>query len=538
MLLHQAFDFQAGSRGDHCFALFQGRSISYHDAYDRSIRMTSAFDRLGLNAGDRICLLSRNSVDSVLLLLAASRRGVVPVPLNYRLAPPEWLALAADADARLLIAEPELAAQLDAFEDANPSPSEMIRVSTGEAFTGWASLDELIRDAPAAIPNNALSDEATAVQIYTSGTTGKAKGALLSHRAVIENLSQGAYGVPYRLNPGDRSLVALPLFHIAGIAAALNAASTGATLVVHRDIDPLAIVKSLNEDEISVAMLVPAVIQFILTSVPGIEKMTFPHLKFLVYGASPISAPVLREAMAIFQCSFVQSYGMTEVSGGITLLSERDHIRALESDPDLLLSAGRSLPGTQLRILKTDGSEARAGEVGEILVRGGQIMSGYWKMPEATADSFVDGWMRTGDAGYLDDSGYLFLRDRVKDMIVSGAENIYPVEIETVLIDHPDVQDVAVIGLPDTTWGEAVTAVIVLEPGSTPPTFEALNRFCRAKLGGFKVPKRYEFTETLPRNPSGKILKRALRGHYSLESGVNSAEQDDTADTRSNALIR
>ncbi len=520
MLLHHAFDFQAGSRGDHCFAMFQGRAISYLEAHERSIRMASAFDRLGLNLGDRICILSRNSVDNVLLLLAASRKGIVPVPLNYRLAPPEWLALAADADAKLLIAEPEFAAQLDAFEDENPSSCDMIRISTGEASSRWASLEHLIGEASDETDDREQSEEATAVQIYTSGTTGKPKGALLSHRAIIENLAQGAYGVPYRLNPGDRSLVALPLFHIAGIAAALNAASTGATLVIHRDIDPSAIVKSLNEDQISVAMLVPAVIQFILTSVPGIETLTFPHLKFVVYGASPISAPVLREAMAVFQCSFVQSYGMTEVSGGITLLSERDHARALDGNPDLLLSAGRPLPGTQVRVLMADGNDAPVGEVGEILVRGRQLMSGYWKMPEATEDSFVDGWLRTGDAGFLDDAGYLFLRDRVKDMIVSGAENVYPVEIESVLVDHPDVQDVAVIGLPDKTWGETVTAVIVLKPGSAQPTFEALNGFCRAKLGGFKVPKRYEFTDALPRNPSGKVLKRSLREHYSREASL------------------
>ena len=519
MLLHHAFDFQASSRGDLRFSMCEGQSLSYRDAYDRSMRMSAALDRLGLEPGDRICVLGRNSADTVLLLLSASRSGVVPVPLNHRLAPAEWLALAADSGARLLVADPEYAEALDDFAAANAARSIFIRVSTGQTVGEWASLDELIGRAPDAPSLRELSSEDTAMQIYTSGTTGKAKGALLSHRAMLENMSQATCAIPYRLNPGDRSLVVLPMFHIAGIVAALSAASVGATLVIHRDVDPSAIVRSLADDEITVAMLVPAAIQFILGNVPGIETMSFPHLKYLVYGASPISAPVLRQAMAVFQCSFAQSYGMTEVSGGITLLSERDHVRAIESDPDLLLSAGKALPGTRLRILMPDGSEARTGDVGEVLVQGGQIMSGYWNMPEATAASFIDGWMRTGDAGYLDAEGFLFLKDRVKDMIVSGAENIYPVEIENILIDHPAVADVAVIGVPDEKWGETVLAIIVVAPGASPPDSGELDRFCRAKLGGFKVPKRYEYTDALPRNPSGKILKKMLRDRHWHQGG-------------------
>lgn len=518
MLLHHAFDFQAGSRGDLRFARCEGQSISYRDAYVRSMRMSAAFDHLGLNAGDRICVLCRNSTDYVLLLLAASRMGVVPVPLNHRLAPVEWLALALDAGAKLFVADPEYAKSLDAFEDAGSTRSGFVRVSTGQAAGEWVGLDELIHRAPAVPSPRELSSDGIAMQIYTSGTTGKAKGALLSHRAMLENMSQAACAIPYRLNPGDCSLVALPMFHIAGIAAALSAASVGATLVIHRDVDPVAIVRSLVDDKITVAMLVPAAIQFILANVPGIETMSFPHLKYLVYGASPISAPVLRQAMAVFQCSFAQSYGMTEVSGGVTLLSEHDHVRAINGDPDLLLSAGKALPGTRLRILMPDGSDARCGEVGEVLVQGGQIMSGYWNMPDATTGSFVDGWLRTGDAGYLDAEGFLFLKDRVKDMIVSGAENIYPVEIENVLIDHPAVGDVAVIGVPDDKWGETVLAIIVVAEGAHPPPFDALDRFCRAKLGGFKVPKRYEYIDALPRNPSGKILKKTLRERYWQES--------------------
>ena len=514
MLLHDAFDFQARGRANCCFAQCEGKSLTYAEAYERSCQMASTFAEAGLVKGDRICVLKRNSLDSLLLIFAASRVGLVAVPLNYRLAPVEWVDLFNDADAKLIIADSNYQTDFDrAFADLDPAEKrEIARVSTEEASWPWASLADLLAKAPATLPDVPLEGEDIVLQMYTSGTTGRAKGALLSHRAMVRNIAQSTFATAYRLNPGERSLIALPLFHIAAISTSMTGVALGACLIIHRDVDPMAIVKALAEDEIVVAGMVPAVIQFIL-QVPGIENVRFPHLKFLGYGASPISEPILRKAMEVFECAFSQGYGMTEAAGSATILTETSHREALAGRPELLLSAGKAVPGAEVRILGADGKDAPVGEVGEVIIKGDQLMSGYWKLPEVSEESMRGGWLRTGDAGYLDEEGYLYIRDRMKDMIVSGAENIYPIEIETVLFDHPAVADACVIGIPHEKWGEAVLAVVVTKPGIEAGD-EELDAFCRKRLGGFKVPKAYEFVEVLPRNASGKVLKKDLRKKY------------------------
>lgn len=513
MLLHDAFDFQSHSRGGHCFAQCEGKSLTYAQGYERSRAIASVFAQAGLKKGDRICVLMRNSLDSLLLIYAASRIGVVTVPLNYRLAPVEWVDLLNDSGAKLIVADPDYQARFDEASTSVPASHNVSRISSEKGSDAWPSLDALIATASDPLPDVTISEEDIVLQMYTSGTTGRAKGALLSHRAMVRNVAQSIFASPYKLNPGERSLIALPLFHIAAISTSLTAATLGACLMIHRDVDPMAIIKALAEDKIVVASMVPAVMQFILAGVPGIEDMHFPHLKFLGYGASPISEPVLRKAMSVFKCHFAQGYGMTEAAGSATMLTEVDHEKAMAGRPELLLSAGKAVPGAKVRIADADGNNMAIGEVGEVLIRGDQLMSGYWNLPEVSAEALKDGWLRTGDAGYLDEEGYLYIRDRVKDMIVSGAENIYPIEIESVLFDHPAVADVSVIGVPDEKWGEAVMAVIVVKPDQQ-VTCEELNIFCRQHLGGFKVPKKYDFIECLPRNASGKVLKKDLRQHY------------------------
>jgi acyl-CoA synthetase (AMP-forming)/AMP-acid ligase II len=457
--------------------------------------------------------LQRNSIDGLLLIFAASRIGAVVVPLNYRLSPREWIDLTADAEASFFFADPDFAQRFDEALPDRSLPQGLSRVSMAEAVPGWQALGDFVSsNDPSVAPAWPAGDDVI-FQVYTSGTTGKAKGALLSHRGMVANICKSNCAIPYRLNPGERSLVVLPLFHIAALSTAMCAIANGATLIIHRDVDLAAIAKALRDEEIVVVSLVPAVIQFLLEGVPGIGKMRFPKLRYLGYGASPIAASVLRKALDVFRCDIAQGYGMTEIGGPVTLLTEADHRRAMAGETGLLLSAGRALPGTDLRIVSPQGEELPTGEVGEILLRGDDLLAGYWKQPDATEAAFQDGWFRTGDAGYLDEQGYLFIRDRVKDMIVTGAENVYPVEVETVLFDHPAVGDASVIGVPDERWGEAVMAVIVVRAGHRLDA-EELDRFCRTRLGGFKVPKRYEFVATLPRNATGKVLKKDLRQQY------------------------
>ena len=512
MLLHDPFDFHARSRGDNCFAQCEGAQITYAEAKRRSDRIAAALAEVGLTKGDRVCVLMRNAIDVLLLIYAASRLGVVPVPLNYRLAPREWGDIILDCGAAAIVADADYVLGLEAGLAAlTPGPA-LIRICTSGGHDGWAPLDSLIADAPPYPPRVALSPDDTLFQIYTSGTTGKAKGALLTQQSILSNIFQSTLASPYRLNPGERSLVALPLFHIAALSTALGAASCGGCLVIHRDIDPMAIARALAEDEIVAATLVPAVLQFLL-AVPGLADMSFPHLNLLGYGASPIAEPVLRRALEVFDCRIAQGYGMTELAGSCCLLTESDHLEALSGRPELLLSAGNALPGCEVRVVDPDDNDLPPGVTGEVIVRGDQVMSGYWNMPDATAEALKGGWMHTGDAGFLDEEGYLFIRDRIKDMIVSGAENVYPAEVESVLYQHAAVAEVAVIGVPDPRWGETVMAVVVNKPGQAVSEAE-LDAFCRDRLGAFKVPRRYAFVLVLPRNATGKVLKRDLREEY------------------------
>ncbi|WP_337187926.1 long-chain-fatty-acid--CoA ligase [Phenylobacterium sp.] len=509
MLLHEPFDFHGLSRPDSDFAICDGQRLSYGQAKTRSERMSAALHAAGVGEGGRFGVLMRNAPDFLLILLAASRVGAVPVPLNYRLAPREWVDLMVDAGATLIIADPEFA---EAFDTIPVSAGLKRLCATGRA-RGWTPLEDALTAVAATPPAVTVSSADIAFQMYTSGTTGRAKGALISQRAIVSNLIQSNLAAPHKLSPGERALLVLPLFHVAAMVTALGAACSGACLVIHRDVDPTAIARALAEDEIVLAIFVPAVIQFLLVGVPGLDRMRFPHLKALGYGASPIAEPVLRRALEVFDCHIYQGFGMTELAGGCTNLSEADHRRAVAGRPDLLLSAGRALPGCEIQIVGPDDEPLPAGVTGELIVRGEILMSGYWNMPEATTEALRGGWLHTGDAGYLDAEGYLFIRDRIKDMIVSGAENVYPAEVEGVLYKHPAVAEAAVIGVPDARWGEMVMAVIVAKPDAA-VTQDQLDVFCRDHLGGFKVPRRYEFLSALPRNASGKILKRELREQY------------------------
>jgi acyl-CoA synthetase (AMP-forming)/AMP-acid ligase II len=472
----------------------------------------------GLKPGARVCLLMKNSPDVMLLFYAMSVAGLIIVPLNYRLAPREWVDIAVDAEAAAIVADSDFIEPLNTCLKSDDRLRGVQRLCTEGQVADWAALLTDDSKAPLPLPHVSRSAEDIVFQMYTSGTTGKPKGAMISHRSMVASMMQSNFAAPHKPSPGDRSLVVLPTFHIAAIATALTAVSCGACLVIHRDVNPVAVAKALSEERITIASFVPAVIQMLLVSVPGLKEMKFPDLKYIGYGASPIAEPVLRRAMEVFDCHFAQGYGMTELAGSCCMLTESDHRRALAGRPELLLSAGKAIPGAEVRVVDSDDKDVPQGSTGEVIVRGAQLMTGYWNMPDATREALRGGWMHTGDAGYLDEKGYLFIRDRVKDMIVSGAENIYPAEIEAVLHAHPNVSEVAVIGVPDSRWGETVMAVVVSKPGSS-LTKEELDQLCRSRLGGFKVPRQYKFVDSLPRNASGKILKRQLRQEFWPQDG-------------------
>jgi acyl-CoA synthetase (AMP-forming)/AMP-acid ligase II len=509
MRLHDALDYHARERGDADFAVQDGGRLSYRRARAATELIAAALVNAGLEPGDRVAVLAKNGIEFLLLYYAASRAGVVPVPLNYRLAPSEWTWIVEDARVRLLIADAEYVPAVDGLRGALGNVERFVTIG-GEA-SGWTSWDAWVAAAPTTTVDRVVGDGHVLYQMYTSGTTGRPKGALLTHRAVTANLAQ--FGLAFEPRVGERWLLVVPMYHASGAMTSFAAINGGGCLVIHRDFNPAEVVRTLAEEGIGRTSLVPAMIQACLVAVPDAAERAYPSLRFIAYGASPIAEGTLRRAMATFKCEFLQAYGMTETSAVLTYLLPADHARALADKPGLLLSAGRPIAGTELRIVDEQDRPVPNGTIGEIVARGPQLMQGYWNRPEETAEALRGGWMHTGDAGVLDDEGYVYVQDRVRDMIVSGGENVYPRVVEDVLFEHPAVADAAVIGVPDPRWGETVKAVVVLRPGAR-ATEDDVIEFCRGRLGGFERPRSVDFVDTLPRNPTGKVLKRLLRERY------------------------
>jgi acyl-CoA synthetase (AMP-forming)/AMP-acid ligase II len=510
MLLHDFLDYWAREQPDTEFAIHQGWRTTYGQAREAANRLAHAFLGAGLQIGDRIAILAKNRVEYVLTYFAAAKTGVVPVPLNYRLTPPQWATILADAQARVLIAEHEFVDAIDLIRGDLRSVERFVTLDATRA-PGWEIYSAWMVDQPDVPPALQLDPNRDLYQMYTSGTTGLPKGAVLTHRSVTANIAQ--ITLAHHGAPGERSLVVLPLFHAAILPTTFSPLSWGGTLYILERFEPTEVVRVLSEERISFATLVPAMIQACLLGVPDVATRRYTQLRTIYYGASPISEPTLQRAMQVFPCDFIQSYGMTEATQAVAFLQPADHRRALAGQPQLLLSAGRPVVGAELRIVGPDGSPFPNGALGEIVVRGPQLMKGYWNRPDETAATLRDGWLHTGDAGTLDDMGYLYVQDRIKDMIVSGGENVYPSVVEQVLAQHPAVAEAAVIGVPDARWGETVKAIVVLRAGAS-ATPEELIAFCHGRLAGFERPRSVDFVETLPRTPTGKVLKRVLREPY------------------------
>jgi long-chain acyl-CoA synthetase len=497
----------ARARADAPAIDFEGRTISFGELDERSNRVANALAALGVGPGDRVAFLDKNGPEYFEVLFGVAKLNAVTVAVNWRLAPDEVAQVVDDSGATLFVVGSEFTECVEAIEDRLPSVKTMIALGD---HPRWTAFRRLVADADDRDPGVVARRDDIALQLYTSGTTGLPKGVMISN----ENLFSGPFRLreQWRLDDDSVVLAMMPMFHIAGSGWAIVSLGFGCRTVVHREIDPPAILRDIEAHGVTNALFVPAVINFLLHT-PGVETTDFSSLRKVVYGASPITDTVLVEAMRVLGCEFVQVYGLTETTGAITQLDHVDHDPVAR--PHLLRSCGKPYPWVEVRIVDPDrGVEAGVGEVGELWTRSCQNMVGYWANDAATGSVLdADGWFRTGDAGYVDSEGYLYLHDRVKDMIVTGGENVYPAEVENVLARHPDVADVAVVGVPDEQWGEAVMAVVVRRPGRD-LTGEELVAFARDHLGGYKLPKSIAFAEALPRNPSGKLLKREIRAPY------------------------
>ena len=505
MLLHDTFDYSAREHPTGEFAVQGVRSVSYAEAQALANQIANALVAKGLVPGDRVALLSKNSIEHALWYYACSKAGVVPVPLNFRLAPPEWSYILNDAGAKLVFAQDALAEALAPVRGELASVKHWIAL--GADVPGWERFDAFVAAQPASAPAHRGAPDDDVYQMYTSGTTGRPKGAVLTHRAVVSQLHQAS--LAFRTAPGDRMLIVAPLYHAAASISTFVTVQSGGSLYIQEDFVPAEVVRALSEERIAAAMLVPSMIQFCLVGVKDVAERRYDALRLIIYGASPIAEQSLRRAIEVFGCDFLQGYGMTELAPIATILPPGYHTTE-GPKAGKLRSAGRATMICEVRIVDAQGREVPRGTVGEVAVRGPGVMQGYWNKPELTANALRDGWMHTGDGAYMDDDGFIFVVDRLKDMIVTGGENVYSAEVENALAQHPAVGASAIVGIPSEQWGEAVHAVVVLKPGAQ-ASAEQLIAHCHTLIAGYKCPRSVEFRDALPLSGAGKVLKTELR---------------------------
>ena len=492
--------FWAADRPNHPAIDGDDLRFTYAQFEDATARTASALLAMGLHKGDRIAWFGKNSVTYFTLFFGAARAGIVMVPVGWRLAEPEAAFIIDNAEARVLFLG-------DGFEACAATIGK--RPGLDRCLTAEAARAELLATPRAPFDPSGADD--AVLQLYTSGTTGNPKGAVLSNRNLFGLRKGNLENPPHHTlwEEHEAVLVAMPCAHIGGTGLGVMALAAGLPGVVLAEFDPPRVFDAVENRGVTRFFIVPAALQMLLNH-PDCAKTDFSRIKYILYGASPIPLELLRECIAMFGAQFIQNYGMTETTGTICVLPPEDH--SVEGNPRMR-SAGKPLPDVEMEIRGPDGKPLPTGEIGEIVTRSSNNMLGYWKLPEATASTMRDGWVATGDVGYMDADGYVYMFDRAKDMIITGGENVYPAEVESGIYGHPDVLEVAVFGVPDETWGEAVKAVCVAKPGATIDP-DGVIAWARQRLAGFKVPKSVDVIAALPRNSSGKILRRTLREPY------------------------
>ena len=481
-------------------AILQAAGTTSYGRLDRrSSQVANALLAEGVQAGDRVAYLGVNAPSFLEVLYGAAKIGAIATALNNRLAAVELTAILRDAEPTVLVQ--------GVGERSLPDgdPAALRRVVTADGYDDWLSAH------PAVDPGVDADPFEPAVIFYTSGTTGLPKGIMLTG----DNMSQALAVLHFDigLDGSSVAMAPIPFFHISGFGMAVVATLNGSALLLESATEPAALVDLLVRRRVSHAAVVPTLVQR-MVDLPGAEAADWSNLNYLIYGSAPMPLPVIRRATAMFGCKFLSSYGLTESNGGVTVLWPEDHFPGPGREQQLR-SVGRTMPGVEIAVVDEQTlAPVPAGERGEVLIRGGHVMAGYWRNPAATAAAITpDGWLRTGDGGSFDEQGYLYLHDRLKDMIVSGGENVFPAEVESALTGHPDIAEIAIVGVPSARWGESPHAVAVRRPGSELTADELIN-WSREHLAHFKCPVGVDFVDALPRNASGKLLKHRLREHY------------------------
>ncbi len=501
-ILHAGLNFQAQRCGEAIALRDERGEVSFSALDARASQVANGLRRWSLGPNDRVAIIARDSIPSYELLFGCSKAGCVLVPINWRLTGKELHEILVDSTAKTLFVDEAALAKLRAVDAEIESSTHVVAI---EQFYAWRNKSESQSDV-----SFAASEETPLVQIYTSGTTGMPKGVVLAHRTFFKLLNgirrQGDDWMG--LGTRDVLLLSLPQFHIGGLWWAVQGLMAGSCGMLVEQFVGWKVLKLIEQHRITQVAMVPAMIQFILSE-PDLATTDLSSVRGFLYGGSPIAATLLERAMEVFRCPFYQIYGMTETGNTAVCLRPKDH-----DDRDLWQAAGRPYYGVELKVVGAQGTVQPPNSIGEIWIKSPSVMLEYWKNPDATAEVRQDGWIRTGDAGYVNDQGYLFVCDRVKDMTIYAGENVYPAEIESVLLEHPAIAEAAVIGIPDQQFGERVKAILVAKPEAAAPKTRELLQHCRGRLADFKIPKSFEFVDSIPRNPSGKILKHILRKPY------------------------
>jgi acyl-CoA synthetase (AMP-forming)/AMP-acid ligase II len=510
--LGELSEFNAAVRPDKEALLFEGRSTSYGEFDALANRVANGLRKEGLECGARVGFLGKNSDLFFQAVFGCAKSGTVLVGVNWRLAGQEVAYILNDSKVEVLFVGSEFWDLVESLAEQVPTLKRIVAMTGGHP--NWPHF-EAWRDAcPDGASDVTVTTDDVAIQMYTSGTTGHPKGVQLPHRNFFCMLRY-----PRREDMDfeewterDESLVAMPSFHIGGVGWGIAGLRAGARNVVIREFDPGVVLDMIQLYGITKLFLVPTAMRMVLQH-PKARTTSYDSLKYIIYAASPIPLDLLREAIEVFRCDFVQLYGMTETTGGATYLPPQDHDVA---GNERMRSAGKPFPGVSLKVVDRGGKEVPPRAIGEICIRSPANMTGYWNLPQETQMTLIDGYIHSGDVGYKDEDGYVYVLDRAKDMIISGAENICSADVEAALSSHPAVADVAVIGVPDKRWGEAVKAIVVPKVGRAVSADELIAH-ARRLIAGFKLPKSVDFVEELPRNASGKVLKRELRKRFRQE---------------------
>jgi long-chain acyl-CoA synthetase len=488
-----------------------GQHLTWRDLQTEARRTAAALTRDGVKAQDRVVFVGKNDPSYFGYLFGCALAGAVPVPLNWRLSAAELTAMIRDSGAQVAFTDNAGAPAIEQAETELPQLGTVVALEPSDRWPTLATWqDPTGQDPTGQDPGAPAAPDDIAFQLYTSGTTGPPKGAMFTNgsnlRVLLDDIS-----VAWGFTPDDVSLVCMPLFHMGGLAWALAGMARGARQVIIGDFAPGPVLATMTAEHVTMAFCVPTMLSALSAAplVPGQPRT----LRQLVYSGAPISPTGLHQAQAALTCDFVQIYGLTEATGAFAQLSAAEH--ADFRHPEWLRSAGSPYPWVEVRATDPQtGQDVPAGQVGEIWTRSEQNMAGYWHQPEQTAAALTeDGWLRTGDLGYLDDQQRIYLVDRAKDMIITGGENVYPAEVEKVLAAHPALAEAAVIGVPDDRWGETVKAVVVARPGATVDDADVI-AFCRGQLARFKCPTSVDVVDALPHTATGKVVKPVLRERY------------------------